>query len=453
MNSPALDYRPVYLGLFAAQALAIACNVFLDIQYGGFTAEVIVWSIAFGHSLKVGWRQHGVTNEDGNRLMRRYLIFGGILSVIMFIPMWGFPRAGLYMLAVLQAAHNCITTTRRQLHMGLLMSLVMVIFASSHYRADWTMLFYLIPYVAAVVFTLVAEQINRRSNELRQQSLGNQVVGGQMTAIAAATTAILALGLLLYVVTPQINIMSLYSNWGNPTDIGPGGDQTKIGKGGKLPSSGGNGAEKSSSGSGQGLGSGSGWPTPQEMRQAGSRKGMPDWQRGAIYKLADATEWASVTLKPVMKYFHDLWEAFKKWLEENRQKVIAGLIFIGLIALLFALWRLMREAKVTTWIQTRIDYFRLGILGLHGEGSPVADRYYRAMSRLFELGDIQRSPQENTREYLAEINSFYRDMAAEAGAITRIFEDTRYGPKQLNTQNIQDLRQLYRKVYRSLSRL
>lgn len=451
--SPALNYRPAYFGLFAAQVLAIACNAFLDIQYGGFTAEVLIWSVAFGLSLRTGWMQHGVISEDGNKIMRRYMIFGAIISVVLFIPMWGFPRAAIYMLAALQVSYNCVTTTRRHLHMGLLISLVMVIFAASHYRADWTMLFYLVPFVIAVVFTLVAEQINRKADDLQRQSMGKQVVGGQMTAIASATVAILSLGLVLYVVTPQAAWMPLMWKWGNPTILELGGDQATVGNGGSNPAeSGGGGSGQAPLNTGQNPkdGAGSSWPTPQEMRLAASRKGMPEWQQGAINQLADGTEWVSVTFKPVMQHLSDLWQSFKKWLQENWQQVITTLLILGLLALLFALWRLMREAKTVTWLKTRFDYLLLVLFQHYGENSLVAKKYYEAMGRLFELRDIHRSSLKNTREYQAEIDLFFRELKNETAALTLVFEDVRYGQRQLSEQQILQMREQYKKIFKAL---
>jgi hypothetical protein len=451
--SPALNYRPAYFGLFAAQVLAIACNAFLDIQYGGFTAEVAIWSIALGFSLRTGWMQHGVINEDGQKMMRRCMIFGAILSVVLFVPMWGFPRAGLYMLAALQVSYNCVTTTRKHLHTGLLISLVMVIFAASHYRADWTMLFYLVPYVTAVVFTLVAEQINRKTDDLQQQSIGKQVVGGQMTAIATATIAILGLGLLLYVVTPQVTWVYLMWKWGNPTDLKLGGDKTPAGNGGTHPAqSGGGGSSQSTPDAGKSPMSvtGIGLPTLQEMRQAATRKGMPEWQRSAINEIADAAEWTTMTCKPVIQYFMDLWEALKKWLSENRVKIITVLILLGLLALFYALWQLIREAKTVTWIKTRFDYLSLAILGLYSTNPQIANRYYEAMGRLFALRDIERSSLNNTREYQAQIDLFYRYLQKETGAITLFYEDARYSQRQPSIQQVVQAREIYRKLFNAL---
>lgn len=185
MSAP-LTYLPAYIGLFASLMLAVACNAFLDIQYGSFGFEMFFWGLLFGWTLLVRWKQHGQANDSGPQQQKVVLLLGLVATVIVFIPMWGFPRAGLYMLVVLQGALNCVTTTRRHLHFGLLVSLVMVMSAAAHYRADWTLLFYLIPYIIAVVFTM-AEQISRRaqghSSAARNASAAGQglaIVGGNL---------------------------------------------------------------------------------------------------------------------------------------------------------------------------------------------------------------------------------------------------------------------------------
>lgn len=447
--SPPLRYFPAYLGLFVSQVLALVCNAFLDIQYGIFTTEVALWSFAFAITLRVGWRQNGEIDEAGKRWMRNALIFGALISVLLFIPMWGFPRAGLYMLAMLQVSYNCVTTTRRHLHMGLLISVVMVLFAASHYRADWTMLFYLLPYVAAVVFTLVAEQINRRTGELRQQSLGRQVVGAQGAAIAAATTVILMLGFLFYALTPQVTWLTLSSSWGQPASIGVGNSQSQGGAGGmQAGGSGGAGGGASSIGLGKGNAR-SGWPSVGQMREAAARAGMPEWQRGAINGMADLTESMEKIMRPVMQGCIDIWEAIKNWLKENRDKVIGVLFVLGMLALLYAMWKLMREARAATWLRTRFDYVRLVWLGMLGGDEQGARICYEAMARLFELYDIERGSRDNTLEFLNEINSFFRHLSQETGEMTRLYEDARYG-RMTGEIRIERMRELYGQLYRSL---
>lgn len=450
--SPSLTYFPAYLGLLAAQVLAVACNAFLDIQYGSFGAEVLLWTIVFFATLRAGWRQQGQINDSGRRWQKVTFAAGGVLFIFLFVPMWGFPRAGLYLLAVLQASYNCITVTRRHLHLSLLISAVMVMFAASHYRADWTMLFYLVPFVAAVVFTLVAEQINRQANDLRQQSLGKQVIGAQGVAIAAATATILAIGGILYAVTPQSTWWSLMWNWGQPASVGPGGIMAEIGQGGtSLGGGSGQGAEAGGQATGS-MGAGSGWLTPDEMRQAARRPGMPGWQAEMINSLADTVETLEELMRPVMKSFTDLWEALKKWMKENMVKVVGTIAALALLALLIAAWYLLREAKAGTWIHTRFDYLRFVVLGQGATGASGARQLYAAMERLFELHDDKRSTTSNTREYLAQLAILHRSAYRELSQMTHLFENARYGAGPFGEDQLSQMRDTYRKLYLSTGR-
>jgi len=177
--SPPLTYTPAYLGLFASLLLAVCCNAYLDIGYGGFAIETLLWGLLFGLTLWCGWSQQGKASEQSRTWQKVVMWLGLFLFATLFLYVWGMPRAGIYLLVFLQASNNCVTTTRRQLYLGLLAALVMAIFASSHYRADWTMLFYLVPFVIAVVFTLAAEQINRRAEEVRSLSLEQKCSAGR----------------------------------------------------------------------------------------------------------------------------------------------------------------------------------------------------------------------------------------------------------------------------------
>lgn len=445
MSAP-LNYRPVYLGLFLAQVLALSCNAFLDIHYGSFPAEVLVWSAVFAATLGVGWRQHGEINATGKRWMRRTALLGVLATLLFFLPTWGLPRAGVYLLGALMAAYNCITTARRHLHLSLLMSLVMVLYAATHFRADWTMLFYLVPYVTAVVFTLVAEQINRQADALRRQSLGHRIIGAQSAAIAAATAVILALGLLLYLVTPQDTWLSMTWRWGQPGGIGVESSDSPPGAGvGGTTSH----ADTGSSADPGKSGAGSGWPSPAEMREAAARPGMPAWQRKVINGAADLVDATASVTRPAMQRLGSLWDAFVDWLKKHREAVARTLIVLGILVLLYALYRLIREARVATWLRTRFDYLRLAVLGMHRADAHGARVLYEAMVRLFRLQDIERDGHENTREYLAEIQSYFRHLSSETGEMTRHYEDARYGGRTSAAQ-VARMRVLYRELFQRM---
>ena len=69
-RSPALTYFPVYVGLFAALTLAAICNSFLDIQYGAFRFEALLWSLLFAFTLWIGWRQRVRSAQAARRRKR-----------------------------------------------------------------------------------------------------------------------------------------------------------------------------------------------------------------------------------------------------------------------------------------------------------------------------------------------------------------------------------------------
>lgn len=456
MNIP-LTYTPAYLGLFASLLLALACNSFLDIKYGSFATEVIIWAGMFAFSLSVGWRQKGESDARGEQFKKIFLILGFVGLILWFIPMWGFPRAGLYFLAALQAAQNCVLTNRRQLYFGLLVSLVMVMFAATHFRADWTMLFYLMPYVVAVVFTLVAEQVSRRTEDLRQASLGHMVKQGQGTAIAAATAVILLSGGLIYLATPQVTWPYLEWRYGQLSTLGflNESDQSPQPEGGSGGQQQGDGGEGAQGGGASGMNGRTlterEWPTPDEMREAAKRPGMPEWQSKTMMQMADAGEFIQKTMQPLMESLQSAWDQLKAWLAEHRIALWATVIGLLIAVLLAVLYFLSREIRVVIWLRSRYDYFRLGIFAHHQTGAAGARQYYLAMERLFAVADNPRLPAQNTREYLRDITHYRDHLWRSASELTQVFEQSRYGQLEPNEAQLRTLREHYRLIFKALN--
>lgn len=446
----------LYLGLWAAQWLALACNAFLDIEYGSFVREMLFWAVAFGGTLLVGWRQSRRASALGKAWQKGVLFFGLLLFLFVFMPLWGMPRAGLYLLAMLQASYNCVTVGRRELNLSLLISLAAVLFATAHYRADWTMLFYLAPFVVAVVFCLVAEQIQRRSDDLRRLSLGHPSSQGQGAAILAATAVLVLAGSSLYLLTPQINWPYLEWRFGQASLGHSGGDIKQAGSGGQT----GAGQPTEKTGDQQQAGSGgsggqqmlpaSRWPSPAEMRAAGKRLHMPKWQAAAINGIADLSEAVQQTLTPVAVRVIDWWEWLKQWLREHWLAAILSLLALMLLAILLAFAALLREIPWVVWLLSQWDYLCLGMIGRHAGGEAAARQYYRAVTRLFALHDMPRADTANTREYLAQIGRRHRHVRQSAAEMTVLFEQARYGAEPVSNPHIQRMRNLYRGIYRQL---
>ena len=445
-----LTYGPAYLGLYAALLLAVACNAFLDIQYGSFLFEVIFWGLLFAFGLLVGWGQRGEPSSGGKKAQRWVLGIGMLLALLIFVRLWGFPRAGLAMLLMLQAAQNCVCVSRRQLYLGLLVSLVAVVFAASHYRADWTMLFYLLPYVVAVVFTLVAEQVNRRSVEIRRDSLGSGLVAGQGMAILFATVVILGLGGLLYSLTPQPTWTSLMWKYGQPggssmqgplfgagqgtsadgqADAGQGDGQWQPGDGAEMPAAG---------------------LSIQDMRDAARRPGMPGWQSASIEALADGAESLGQIWQPLRLGLDELWQAFKEWLKEHQQVLSWTLFALLVLALLLAAWRLIRELRLVLWLRVQLDYLWLRERPRAAAGNRAAQRYYRAVQRLLDLHELEVPPAANSREYLAQVQQQFRHLGEDAQALTLIFEKARYSAEQVSADELASMHGLYQRLFRRI---
>lgn len=452
MNAP-LNYLPAYLGLFAALMLALVCNTFLDIEYGSFGFEVSFWSIVFGWTLLLGWRQQGQPEGSGKQKQTIVLLIAFVLTMLVFIPKWGFPRAGIYMLAMLQAAQNCVLTTRRQLHLGLLVSAVMVIFAAAHFRADWTMLFYLVPYVIAVVFTLVSEQVSRHAQSVRAASLGHTGHAGQGVAIAAATSIILLLSAAFYLATPQVSWPSIAWRYGQPTNIGFVGDAETDKRPGQA---GGSGEEQGAGGAGGGIGKdidpalGSRWPTPGQMREAAKRPGMPEWQSAAIMQMADLDEAIGEALAPIRQALEDLWNELKEWFKAHRSAVMAALFALIMLMLLSGAYFLLREVRAGTWLRTRFDYWQLVRLRRYSSGRAGAAQLFSAMERLFLLRNVPRPATANVREFLRETMPFRDDVRREAAELAALFERYRYGPLAPDPSSLEEMRALYRNLFERL---
>lgn len=473
MNCPVVTYLPAYVGLFASLVLAIACNIFLDIQYGGFGIEVTIWAIVFGFTLFVAWRQQGRVDERGLLWQKVWLILGLLVSVLLFLPMWGLPRAGLYALAAMQAATNCVTVDRRKLMMALMVSAVMVMFATTHWRADWTMMFYLVPYLFAVMFTLVAEQVSRRLREVQQDGFGHHVAGGQGASIVAATMTLLAVALVLFSITPQVTVLSLKWKYGQLTNLAVPKAKEKGADGGLVEEGGaGSGKDASASGGGDGKDgqgdqdiangqangpSGPGYresigslptlPTPKEMRQAAKRPGMPAWQSAAIVEVAVAIERFDVVFKPIKINLQETARRAAEWLKANRQDVLRTLVLMLLLALLGAAYRFLKEIRLGLWLRMQFDFLRFGVLGLHAPGNAGARQYFGAMESLFAVHDIERDAQLNAREYLSCLHRLHSRLRVETAEMVWLFEKARYGDASIGATEIARMRQLYRRLY------
>lgn len=435
-------YPPVYIGLGLSLVLAITCNSFLDIRYRSLGIEVIIWSFLVCWALIKSWRCRFDTPDGrSNRFQRGMAITSLVLFLIIFLPIWGMPRAGAYLLAMLTIASLGAPMTSARLHMSAVASLALVMFALSHYRADWTMLFYLIPFTMTLVFTLVAQQLSRRAEHARSSSLGRQNARGLAPAAFSATAMILLLGGLLYAVTPQQNLLNLSSSWG----------QARLPQNGQGPESG----TQQGQGSGQGGGGAGaqlepdpfGWPGLAAMREAAEREGMPEWQKGAILKMADLAE----SLEPVRQSLDEAMAQLKSAARQLwKQYSIPIAVLLALLILLMLLWafrRHLQELQPALWCRTRLDWMHCNWFPPR-EPERQISALYHAATRLLALAGEPRQPGWNPREYRDYLRWNRPDLADELAVLTASFEEARYGPPQASMEvSLQKAREAYRRIW------
>ena len=101
--SPPLTYTPAYLGLFASLLLAVCCNAYLDIGYGGFAIETLLWGLLFGLTLWCGWSQHGEASEQ-SRNWQKVGDVAGSFSIRVFIFVYVGAAASRHLFAGLFAS-------------------------------------------------------------------------------------------------------------------------------------------------------------------------------------------------------------------------------------------------------------------------------------------------------------------------------------------------------------
>lgn len=447
MSSPPLTHTPSYVGLCAALVLGMACNAYLDIRHGRFGTEVLTWLGVFAYTLFVGWRQRGEVTTNGRTHQVVVLLIGAAVSVSVIIPTWGFPRAGLYILGVLQAIQNCVTVTRRNLYLGLLVSLILVLFAASHFRADWTMLFYLLPYVVAVVFTLVSDQVHRRVQAVHHHSLGLASTGGQGVAVAAATATIVTLGALLYAVTPQQSATHLYWRYGQPggalqmrEGMPPSGGQPGAGLGG--------GGFAGSKGDGGGAsGAGGGQSGSAQMRRAANQKGMPRWQSGAIHVLADGVEWVERVREPIDLGLEDMLASARQWWQAHWPALKKMLLLLLALALAATAGWWLRRLRPVLRLRVQLDHLLLGVWGLLPPGSRGVLHCHAAVIRLFTLHGLNRPPGATAREYARLTHKRHANLRRQMAELTQLFEQARYGPTVTTPAQLIRVRELYRFMF------
>lgn len=197
-----ITYPPLYIGLFLL--LLISVLAILNIGVAPQTAlfNLVFWGMVYGGSIWGGWRRR--EEPEVSLGIPSYLLIA--MAVIIALDDYstsGMEKAFVGFLVWLQAARNFTLSNRRELVYTYIVSLILVLYASSLSK-EGTFLVYVVLYVLAGMFVLLADHLDEKlavaKGGDRTALLREMRLPLKGTAIAAA---VLGVAFLLYLFIPR----------------------------------------------------------------------------------------------------------------------------------------------------------------------------------------------------------------------------------------------------------
>ncbi len=200
MNS--LSYPPVYLGIYLVLITAILSVVQLDADPASFVVHALFWGTVYAVTLRMG----PVLSRKPPQPMVTLTNQLSVLALVVFLialSISGLADALILFLITVQAIRNLSMSTRRDLYFAYLVSFFLITYASSVSKSS-AFVVYLIFYVLAVVFTLMAEHIDERLSGARGGDRATVMQGMSLPVnVLVIAAAILGCALVFYVFLPR----------------------------------------------------------------------------------------------------------------------------------------------------------------------------------------------------------------------------------------------------------
>lgn len=184
--------------MWATQATAIAAVEAIYIQRPQFAAIAGAGAVLSAIGLYFGWRR-AAGRFESPALISFLVGIPAALWVMLMLLTARLPWMLLYLLVATQLARNPWVQERRDFYVGCGITVVWVIFAAGHVLAGWPIAKFLVLYVAAMLFALIANYADERffaaegggSDELLRRGVV------PVTALAMSV-AVVAIGALIY---------------------------------------------------------------------------------------------------------------------------------------------------------------------------------------------------------------------------------------------------------------
>jgi hypothetical protein len=152
---------PVFLGMWATQATAIAAVEAIYIQGPLFAPVVGAGAVLSAIGLFFGWRR-AAGRFESPALISFLVGIPAALWVLLMLVTARLPWMLLYLLVATQFARNPWVRERRDFYVGCGITVVWIIFAAGHVLAGWPIAKFFVLYVAAMLFALIASHVDER---------------------------------------------------------------------------------------------------------------------------------------------------------------------------------------------------------------------------------------------------------------------------------------------------
>lgn len=227
-----IQYPPVYLGTFFLLTTAVLAAVTVDTTASVRIFHLVFWPLVYGVGLVAGWHN----GKHRMAILTSVTTVGVVLSVVVFFFFYvasGLEKAFLFSLVCIQASRNFTLSSRRELYFAFVISLILIVYASSLSK-ETSFVFSLVIYILSGVFALMADHIDEKlclakggDKELLVRGMNVPVKG------IGLAVCILVLSFVIYVFIPRFPSLGIQAfpsgGWNYDNDAWekavPGGGQ------------------------------------------------------------------------------------------------------------------------------------------------------------------------------------------------------------------------------------
>jgi transglutaminase-like putative cysteine protease len=212
-----IKYPPVYIGFYVLLVTSILSVVSRDEDVISGLLILLSLATVYGIGLIINW-YYGEKNAATLKMITNVLL---VISLLVFLSAYaasGLEKAFLLFLMCIQAARNFTLATRRDLYFALIISLILILYASSK-SYETSFIGYIVVFVLAGIFTLMAHHMDEKMNlakggdkDVLMRKMNIPVKGLGIFAVT------MALSVVIYMFLPRLpspHIQSFPASGGN----------------------------------------------------------------------------------------------------------------------------------------------------------------------------------------------------------------------------------------------